>query len=323
MQINKKVSLFERHPKYTFMLIWLFFLLVFLVLSEVMLKQFTGLGSPVLFHKSSSFGYRLQPNQEITRFFGAHFKINNLGLRSKEDWDASVESKILFVGDSVTYGGNHISNEELFSEVAVKNLPNFQSGNAGIPNWGVENVHALIVKENFLPAEIYVSTFIEHDFYRGLTSGDNKPWISFEKPYFALQELAEFYWHKFIRNPKKLNKAEREKSPPSIRSEQAVLKLKEMDNLIKARGYSHVIFISPSLNQVLSKKQKDSNVESLLAIYGVRAIYLLDKVNESGASDDKKRSWYQDDKHLTSEGHRIWGEFMYDELRTLIRSNIL
>src|SRR5437764_955827 len=78
-------------------------------------RRLTGLGRPVLFYEHPSFGYRLKPNQETWRFGGAHFKINNLGLRAESDWDASTGNKVLFLGDSVTYGGNHISNEDLFS----------------------------------------------------------------------------------------------------------------------------------------------------------------------------------------------------------------
>ena len=159
-------SVFERHPRTTLAGVWLVFLLVFVVVAEVGLKRLSGLGRPVLFQAHPAYGYRLQPNQETWRFGGAHFKINNLGLRASGDWDADPKDKILFLGDSVTYGGNHISNRDLFSELAVKGIPGMQPGNAGIPNWGVENVHALVVKEKFLPASVYVTTFIEDDFYR-------------------------------------------------------------------------------------------------------------------------------------------------------------
>ena len=307
-------SLFERHPTATLAFIWLLFTVVFFGLAEVALKHFSGLGRPVLFFKHPSFGYRLQPNQETRRFGGAHFKINNLGLRANAKWDAGTDDKILFLGDSVTYGGNHISNEALFSEAAVKNLPNVQSGNAGIPNWGVENVYGLVVQEAFLPARIYVSTFIEDDFYRGLTLGENRPWIKYKSPYFALQELAEFLWHRFWRRSREINRREREREPDNVRAERAVTKLKAMDELLKVKGHHHLILISPTRDQVLNRTQKDLAVQSLLDAHEVEVVYLLDKLSVISASEDEKKSWYQDEAHLTLKGHRVWGDLIHEEL---------
>ena len=148
-------SVFERHPRAALAVFFLAFLMLFAIGAEVALNSFTGLGRPVLFYENPVYGYRMKPNQETWRFGGAHFKINNLGLRANEDWDDDIRGKVLFVGDSVTYGGNHISNEDLFSTLAVKGLP-LKAGNAGIPNWGVENVYGLVVEEQFAPAATVV-----------------------------------------------------------------------------------------------------------------------------------------------------------------------
>ncbi len=310
-----EASVFERHPKATLACVWLLYLVLFVVVAEVALKQLSGLGRPVLFHAHPSYGYRLQPNQETWRFGGAHFKINNLGLRAREDWDPGIKDKILFLGDSVTYGGNHISNKDLFSELAVQGLPGLRSGNAGIPNWGVENVHALVVKEKFLPASVYVTTFIEDDFYRGLTTGRNRPWIKYEPPAFALQELAEFLWHKYLRNTRELNRREREGEPPEVRVERAARELKAMDEFLKARGYRHLIFISPTRQQVVEGRARDARVKAQLESHGVQAIYLLDKVRGFAASPEEMRAWYQDNDHLTEKGHAVWGRLINEELR--------
>lgn len=309
------MSTFERHPIITLVFVYLIFLVLFFASTEVLLAKFTGLGSPILFYKNPSFGYRMLPDQETYRFSGAHFKINNIGLRANEDWDARIEGKILFLGDSVTYGGNHISNEDLFSYIAVDGEDELKSGNAGIPNWGVENVYGLVVEEKFLPAIAYVSTFIEHDFYRGLTSGTNKPWIRYEPPRFALQELFNFLWHKYLRNPRDyIKNTNGEGKQREARVGRAAKKLKQMDNMLREKGYSHLIFISPTRKQVLLGTQKNQLVESELKKYNIPVIYLLDKLNSLDASEEQKRSWYQDKHHLTIEGHRVWGALIRQEL---------
>lgn len=306
------MSPFERHPVATLASVWLVFFALFAVASEIALKSLTGLGRPVLFEAHPAYGYRLQPNQETWRFGGAHFRINNLGLRAREDWDRGVRDKVLFLGDSVTYGGNHISNEQLFSERAVQGLPGLRSGNAGVPNWGVENVYGLVVEQGFLPAATYVTTFIEDDFYRGLTSGRNRPWIKYQTPYFALQELAEFVWHKYFRNTAELNRREREGEPPQARVERAARKLKALDEFLKARGYKHVIFISPTRQQVLEGRPRDARVKAELERHGVDALYLLDRLPAAAAQE--RRAWYQDNDHLTAQGHALWGRLIREEL---------
>ncbi len=311
-------SIFERHPRITLACFWLAFLLLFAVVAEVGLRKFTGMGNPVLFYQQPVYGYRLLPNQETWRFGGAHFKINNLGLRADEDWDPVKRDKILFVGDSVTYGGNRISNEDLFSEVAAKDLPGWRSGNAGIPNWGVENVYGLMVRERFLPASVYVITFIEDDFYRGLQTGLNKPWIKYEKPAFALQEMFEFYWYKNFTQVRELNREQREAEPAQARVARAAAELKEMDEFLTAHGYRHLIFISPTRPQAMRERPRDPLVKAELDKHGVPAIYLLDEPRLRAASEEEVAAWYHDIDHLTKEGHAVWGSIMRSHLAPLI-----
>jgi hypothetical protein len=311
-------SVFERHPRITLACFWLAFLLLFSLAAELALRKFTGMGNPVLFYAQPVYGYRLLPNQETWRFGGAHFKINNLGLRADEDWDPVKRDKILFVGDSVTYGGNRISNEDLFSAVAAQGLTGWRSGNAGIPNWGVENVYGLMVRERFLPASVYVITFIEDDFYRGLQTGRNKPWIKYEKPALALQELFEFYWYKHFTQVRELNREEREAVPAEARVARAAAQLKEMDALLTAHGYRHLIFISPTRPQAMRERPRDPLVNSELKKLGVPAIYLLDDPRLRAASREQVAAWYHDIDHLTKEGHAIWGSMMRAHLVPLL-----
>jgi hypothetical protein len=311
-------SILERHPRATLAAVWLFFLLLFVAAAEIGLRQLSGLGRPVLFYQHPAYGYRLQPNQETWRFGGAHFKINNLGLRAAEDWDADPRDKIVFLGDSVTYGGNHISNHELFSARAAQGLP-LRSGNAGIPNWGVENVHALVVQEQFLPASVYVTTFIEDDFYRGLSDAGNKPWIKYQAPRFALEELADFVWHKYFTNTQEINRGAREAEPAELRVARAAAKLKEMDEFLRARGYGHLIFISPTLKQALGEQPPDARVKAALDAQHVKAIYLRERL--PAASTEQKRAWYHDSTHLAQEGHAVWAEIMREELMRMQEPN--
>ena len=299
-------NFFERHPKTTLAAVWAVYLLLFTVCAEIALGKLSGLGHPVLFHSHPAYGYRLKPNQETWRFGGAHFKINNLGLRAERDWDSAKNDKILFLGDSVTYGGNHISNDDLFSERAVDPHWGLSSGNAGVPNWGVENVYGLVVEAQFMPASTYVSTFIENDFYRGLQRGHELPWVKFEPPRFALEELADFLWHKFVRRTRQANQRLLESEHAEARVARAAAKLEALDTALKARGYRHLILISPTRREVLGQQGRDPMVQAELEKHGLKVVYLLDEPIMRQAPLDERRSWFQDTAHLTAKGHAVW-----------------
>lgn len=83
---------------------------------DLILYHFYGIGDPIYYQYSKILGYKLKPNQEVLRR-GKIIKINNFGMRSSSNWETNNNQiKILFIGDSVTYGGSVINNSELFSE---------------------------------------------------------------------------------------------------------------------------------------------------------------------------------------------------------------
>ena len=174
--------------------------IVVLAAAEILLRVLYGLGNPVLYQPNPLYGYRPAPSQELTRFEGARIQINNLGLRARRDWDDEQAGRVLFLGDSVTYGGSYVDSAELFTELAVQGLNGLESGNGGVNGWGVENVHALIVRSEFLPARTYVTLFIPHDFYRGITSQQAVPYWS-RPPSSALEELTQWGFYKLGQRP--------------------------------------------------------------------------------------------------------------------------
>jgi hypothetical protein len=85
--------------------------------------RLAGLGNPPLYEFNLGYGYRLRPDQKITRHPGAVMTVNAAGLRSTEEWRPGAFTRVLFVGDSITYGGAAIDDTRLFSELVCKRLP--------------------------------------------------------------------------------------------------------------------------------------------------------------------------------------------------------
>ncbi|UCG59043.1 MAG: hypothetical protein JSU70_05950 [Phycisphaerales bacterium] len=317
-----KGNVFARNKKWTVVIVVLCFTLISVVLAELLLQKLMGLGNPVIYDSSPLYGYRPLPNREYVRFHGAKIRFNNLGLRAERDFDADRHNKILFLGDSVTYGGSYINNDELFSHLAVKGLEKYQSGNAGVNAWGVENVYGLIVDANFLPAEIYVTTFPEGDFYRGLRTLRGLPFFS-RSPRFALNELWLFFCHR--QNGKRYKSSPHafvDKKDLSFVVERAVKKLKEMDILLKEKGFHHLLFITPVGAQVLEGANKDPLVEKMLMEYDLEPNYIVDKLDEYALSDMEKDEIFYDGVHLSRRGHEIWASIIRNELDKLIADTV-
>jgi hypothetical protein len=163
-----RAGVFGRHRRLGLVLLVLFCIMATVGLVEMVLRARLGLGRPVLYDSSPVYGYRPLPGGTYRRFGGARLHFNNLGLRAEGDWDDEPDGKILFLGDSVTYGGSYVDNNQLFSALATGGLPGYAAGNAGVNAWGVENIYGLVVEMGFQPAKVYVTVVPEADFYRGL-----------------------------------------------------------------------------------------------------------------------------------------------------------
>ncbi|MFW5891330.1 MAG: HlyD family efflux transporter periplasmic adaptor subunit [bacterium] len=225
------------------------------------------------------------------------------------------KNKIMFLGDSVTYGGSYIDNSELFSYLSTKKVDNLIDANCAVNAWGVENIYGLIVQKKFLPASIYITPLIEGDFYRGRTriEGSNF-WC--KEPGSALEELIQLFIYKT--SVKKLvswNSIATEADKELV-AEEAVIKLKEMDSFLMNNGYKHIILISPTMKQTTYKTGKDRIIQRLLQKHNVEVVYLLDKLKTKDFKD--KNKIYHDGVHLSKYGHKVWASLIEEEIRGLI-----
>ena len=120
-------------------------LLVIGICSELLLRFVLGLGNPVVVVPDAACAYTLAPDQNTFRFF-CHTHTNSYGMRS--DAFASVPApgtlRIMFVGDSVTYGTSHVDQSRIFTEVLHRELPavvhqpvEVLNGSAGA--WAIDN----------------------------------------------------------------------------------------------------------------------------------------------------------------------------------------
>jgi hypothetical protein len=320
--MNKNRDFFEKHKKKILFIVILFSCCLLLATCEFLLRQFMGLGNPIIYNSSPIYGYRPLPNKEYTRFGGAKITFNNLGLRADRDWNDEKDDKMLFLGDSVTYGGSYIDNKELFTHLAVQILNETQNlhyldGNAGVNGWGVENIYGLIRESAFLPSSIYVTVLIEGDFYRGLTRMQGLPFFN-KKPRFALQEL--WYFFCYEQNVQRYEPWETFLSEQDTIYvlEKAVKKLKEMDSFLKEKGYQHFLFITPSKSQVVEEASKNAPIYNLLVQHKLAPHYIIEKIAQYNLSKKEREGLFHDNVHLGKRGHELWAKIIAAELKRQI-----
>ena len=313
------MTVFERYPKMTLATLLILLSGLMLVALEWGAKTFFGLGHVVIYETHPLYGYRPSPNQQVSRTPHASVSINNLGLRANTDWEfTQPHHKVLFLGDSVTYGGSYISNEDLFSQLAVKSLPSWQAGNAGVNGWGVSNVSAFILTQQFLPADVYVSVFPEGDFYRGINRIGGQPlWTV--KPRFALEELFHYglYQLQLRKYPATISYHEEHVATPAI-VEHAVQDLKALHDYLTLQGKIHLIYISPTQKQIVEQAKFDPIVKSMLKKYRLPVIYISDRLPD--VSKTQKEAWFHDSIHLSQTGHRQWSQIIADDLNKKVSS---
>jgi hypothetical protein len=109
-----------RKPRFFYSVIGLLLLLSF---TELGLRMVLGLGRPILYELDPACGYFTQPHQDTRRLF-ARTATNGFGMRSPEFTmeKPSGTLRLLFLGDSITYGTTQVDQDDIFAELVRKDL---------------------------------------------------------------------------------------------------------------------------------------------------------------------------------------------------------
>jgi hypothetical protein len=167
--------------------------------AEAALRIF-GLGDPVLLESDKSCQYLLRPSQNHYRFF-VHTRINNCSMRS-DDFPAEKPfgyCRLLFVGDSITYGTTRIDQDKIFTELLHRELPArlhrpVEVLNASTSAWAIGNELGFIKSHGIFHSDSVVLVLNNGDLSQRLaTANDVGNVLYFERPACAICELVHHY----------------------------------------------------------------------------------------------------------------------------------
>ena len=250
--------------------IYIFFLIVFslslLKILDIILQKKYGLGTPLIYNYSNIVGYKIKPNQKIKRL-GSTIIINQEGMRSN-NWEENTKNKILFFGDSVTYGGSIVSNEDLFSEKVCKKIAKFKNANFSCGNFGVNGYsldaisRSIKFNENTKKTNLIVVTLVANDLIRGFHHIISQPFWGkrIESIYPAITEAAFIYLDNFR------NKAKYEfKNKPIVdQLEYYEFIVDSFSDTLKKTGVDYIVLYSPEKYELLENPSQYSLIKSIL-----------------------------------------------------------
>lgn len=177
-------------------------LLLSLVLAEVCLRFWLGLGTPVLLEKHATIGYVFAANQDVQRFSN-HISINAYHQRSSDITTQPDTStlRILFLGDSVTFGGTLSDQDQTITAYLEPQLQNaleqrIQVLNASAGSWGIGNMEAYADAFGLFGSHVVVLQIGTHDLLQPQSTSDPvgvHPSMPDKKPLTAISELITRY----------------------------------------------------------------------------------------------------------------------------------
>ena len=281
-----------------------------------------GLGNPIIYEKSLYWGYNPKSNQITSRFKNSVITINNQGVRSKKNEKDFFD--FLFFGDSITYGGSYIDDDETFSSIVCNNLnksgdkKDLTCGNAGVNAYGIKNIVPRIsyFKEKY-PNNKIVITVITGNFLRNFSQIEALPYFTKKNDHLfkASVELIAF-------SLDLIRKSIRYKSNNFFSGKYAVYnkyEFIEAIDILESYYYKNIInnniliIWSPSLNNFENGlSELDEELIDKLSIFEKNFLNMYDEINSRNIQYKKI---YYDQIHLNKYGHQIYGKIIANKFK--------
>ena len=288
--------------------------LLAIVISDY-LGQKIGLGDPILYAPDELVGYRLKPNQSVSRN-NIEILTDHEGFRVSALRPTDIQSSttsIVFVGDSVTYGGSYIQTEKTFPSLLCKEWNYELCLNGAVNSWGLGNMTRLITHLDLYTKSkplMIVVTVLPGDELRNIRSLSDTPFWQ-HRPLWppAVREVLRFILWRYIQ--KAILGKTSNPSYPSVSSKKYQLQLKEswsqLFDALKKSDIPSILVVTPHKVYFEEPQKFDSEIKSYRALLdnikmpNIQKCFLFDKLKKSYEPE-----WFVDQSHLSPSGHRKW-----------------
>jgi lysophospholipase L1-like esterase len=311
--------------------------LLLLVGLEAGLRVTLGLGDPPLLQPDPQIGYLYQENQDLHRF-GNRVHINSVHQRS-DDLTARADStilRVLFLGDSVTWGGVLVDQDntypEVFEEHANANCERkVEALNASAGSWGIGNLKAYLERFGTFGSDLVVLQIGSHDLLQETSDSSPvgaHPSFPTQKPTFATQELVSRYlWPRYIRPLLESTNAFAGPSPMTQRNirqqnqfNKNMMVLTQTIRSLRQEDAVPIVVHTPGKPEVFSTENTTS-LDTTYHPYRTRFLERLDSLQtpvlnfyERWKNQSKVQGYYRDRVHMNERGYSVIGRRVWKKL---------
>ncbi len=293
-----------------------------------LLLRYAGFKKFTIYYSSNYYGYYHKPNQDFLSRFNKIISLDKLGNRNPKENNID-NSEIFFLGDSVTYGGSIINNNETFSYILANKLKkNYLNISAN--GWGIPNMINFVDYNNlYKKNSLYILTCITDCFTRNIRKSEQN--FFFKKK----NKLAIINFYKFIvfkinefnYLPDRSGMTEddwKEKKKFYIKDNLSTInysinRLKSFDQKLKKLNSKLLFVFSPNTNYIKSiLSENTTHGESIYRKHIIKKIYennieiinILEHFDEKTINNFGK--FYADSVHLTKDGHNLYSQILSD-----------
>jgi hypothetical protein len=278
---------------------------------EMTLRFALGFGHPLLYRADPKTGYFPVANQQLRRF-GANIHTNEFGMRSESLTDTGTEPalRLLFIGDSVTFGTTYVDQSKIFTELIKNQLAlgtrgHVQVLNASANGWAPDNEYQFLVSRGTLNANVVIFVLNTNDLDQQPAVLSQSPQFPTSAPHSAIQELWTRYVQPRITHSASINDpgATAESIPDSVQNDHVLLLLEAAKKYSESHGARFVLIFSPTDSSVektgpwMTTIQKffDWSIRQNVKLIDMSPIY----------SKYPKSTVYFDDIHLRPFGDQL------------------
>jgi hypothetical protein len=288
--------------------------------AEIYGRFFLKLCDPVLYTRDSDIGNLLIPSQTCGRL-GKQVHINAYSMRSGDfavHKQKTNELRIMFIGDSVIYGGSRTDQKLLGTELVKLELPQklnrpVEVGNISCNGWGPLNEWPYVHKYGLFDANYVIIELRSGSIQQTYLSIAGIPDFPEHKPYFATWEALVRYLPKVIplkgmRNSNEGYHAPVEDLAVFQNNSEAINRILAQVKQTKAIPLIVLHWIRPEIIQANSEfgwQPKGMLDIKQLADRGNVAVLDMKDVESKNVS-----AIYRDDYHLNDVGQRILADIV-------------
>ena len=300
-------------------LLSVFIVVVLLFVVEGALRLM-GFGDPILYQTNNAYRFAPQANQKKQRRRGAVVTIESHGLRCVRDWSQPADLRVLFIGDSVTWGGTSIDDTETFAHrcgqlLEEKTGSTVVCGNAGVNAYGTDNMRQRLAYLGVDDEDVIVVTLISPDTTRGLT--DLRGGVFFNKPppgpFCAIWEIATFVLFKTALNMR-FDAGLTHTDHDAAVAQESLARLLDTLKQKQQQGKKVLVILSPLQDELPSSETELTlQVRRAIAGSGLDFLDMYPVVNEHHSP-----GLFVDQMHLDVSGHELYAQTIATRIMTML-----